>query len=73
MAIAIAIDRPTTIVECPSEKNKPDRHGSLAFLHQLARYVVDRRDVVGVEGVPQPEGIGQESRSELDGVSVEGR
>ena len=56
----------------PEREKQPDRHGSLAFLHQLARYVVDRRDVVGVESVPQPERIGQESRSEMDGVSVEG-
>ncbi len=31
----------------------------LPVLQQLPRRVVDRRDVVGVEGVPQPEGVGE--------------
>ena len=49
-----------TIVECPSEKKKPDAHRPLAFGHQLARRVVDRGDVVGVERVPQPERVGRQ-------------
>lgn len=35
-----------------------DGDGPLALLQQLPRRVVDRRDMVGVEGVPRPEQIG---------------
>ena len=40
------------------------RQRPLAALHQLARDVVDRRDVVGIDGVAQPETVGQERRAE---------
>ena len=40
------------------------REGLLAFLHQLADDIVDRRDVVGVKGVPQPEAVGQKGGRE---------
>src|SRR5205823_11025579 len=30
---------------------------ALSVLQQLPRRIVDRRDVVGVEGVPEPEGV----------------
>src|SRR5262249_49472869 len=36
---------------------------ALAVLQQLARRVVDRRDVVGVKGVSQTEGVGERSQS----------
>ncbi len=47
-----------TIVEWPSEKKKPTLIGRLPSAHQLARGVVDRRDVIGVEGVTQAERVG---------------
>ena len=53
--IAIAMERATTIVECPSEKKKPTADGALAFLHELAGHVVDRGDMIAVEGMPQTE------------------
>ena len=31
----------------------------------VARRVVDSRDVVGVEGVPQPEGVGEDAEPAL--------
>ena len=52
---------PTTMVEWPSEKNSPAAKG-LALLHELARHIVDGRDVVGIEGVAKTEAVGQESR-----------
>ena len=45
-------------------KEETDRDGSLAFLHQLARDVVDGRDVIGVHRVAQPEPVGQQRRAE---------
>ncbi len=47
-----------TIVEWPSENQKPDAQRPLALAHQLAGRVVDRRDVVGVERVAQAERVG---------------
>ena len=47
----------------------PDR--PLAALHQLAGRIVDRGDVVGVDGVPQPESIGEESRPEQHGIAAQ--
>ena len=54
--------RAKTIVECPRENQKPTESGLRPVLvgEQLARGVVDRRDVVGVEGVAQPERVGQD-------------
>ena len=44
------------------EKTHADR--PLALLHELARDVVDRRDMIGVNRVPQAESIGEQSRAE---------
>ena len=54
----------TTMVEWPREKKYPNAErarlaGALPLAHRLAGGVVDRRDVVGVEGVPQAQGVGQ--------------
>jgi len=50
---------------CVAEREeKSDRERAPPLLHQLARDVVDRRDVVGIEGVPEPEAVSQESRAE---------
>ena len=40
-------------------------------LHQLARDVVDRRDVIGIDGVPQPEAPGKQGRAQQHGLVVE--
>ena len=42
-------------------EEKADTERALSFLEQLARRVVDRRDVIGVEGVTQTEGVGERS------------
>ena len=39
-------------------EEQPDGDRALTLLHQLARDVVDRGDVVGVDGVPQAEAVG---------------
>ena len=58
---------PNTIVEWPSENQKPTDSGlrgrgpSCVVGQQLAGGVVDGGDVVGVEGVPQPEGVGEDA------------
>ena len=59
------------MVEWPSEKKKPTATGRLPSLHQLARHVVDRGDVVGVDGVAQAEAVGEEGRAEQDGMVAE--
>ena len=41
-------------------EEEADADRPLAFLHQLARHVVDRRDMVGIDGMAQAERIGQE-------------
>ena len=53
------------------EKSHRDR--TPALLHQLAGDVVDRRDVVGIEGVPQPEAIGKEGRAKQKRILMECR
>ena len=40
-------------------EEEADAHRPLAVLQQLPRRVVDRRDVVGVEGVAEAEGVGE--------------
>ena len=42
----------------PEREEEADAQRPLAFGHQLARGVVDRRDVVGVEGVAHAERVG---------------
>ena len=54
-------------------EREPETDGdrSLALLHQLARDVVDRRDVIRIDAVPHPEDIGQERRREQGRVAGE--
>ena len=66
----------TTIVEWPSEKKYPTLSGrsrsldALAVVHQLARGVVDRRDVVGVKGVSRTEGVGEDADADAEALVV---
>jgi len=53
-----------TTVECPSEKKESDSYRPLAILHEPSRDVVDRGDVIGVDGMAQPERIGEQRRSQ---------
>ena len=62
-------DRAKTIVECPREKKKPTLKRPLAFGHQLPGRVVDRRDVVGIEGVAHPEGEGEDPGAEPEDLA----
>jgi hypothetical protein len=40
-------------------KEKAGRQRPLVLAHQLAHDVVDGRDMVGIDGVPEPEDVGQ--------------
>ena len=52
-------------------EHQPQSHWPLTLLHQLARDVVDRRDVVGVDRVPQAEAVGEERSSQQHGIMPE--
>ena len=52
-------------------EEQADRNRPLAILHQLARHVVDRRDVVGIDGVAQPERVGEKRGADQHRVIVE--
>src|SRR5579875_446877 len=45
---------------------------SLSLLHKLAGDVVDGGDVIGIDGVAQPEAIGEERCAEEDGMGAKG-
>ena len=47
----------------PEREEEADAHRALAVLQQLASGVVDRGDVVGVERVTQPEGVGERTEA----------
>ena len=51
-------------------EHEADGDGALAFLHELAGDVVDCRDVVGVYGVAETEGVGEECGSQKDGETM---
>ena len=53
-------------------KEEADADRALALLHELARDVVDRRDMIGVDRVAQAERIGEQRRSEQDRPIAEG-
>ena len=59
-----------TIVECPSEKKNPTPIGRLPVCEHLARRVVDRRDVVGVERVSQAEAVGEDPEAGQRGITA---
>ena len=61
-----------TTGEWPSEKKKPTADRPLALLHQLARDIVDRRDVVGVDRVTQTETVGEQRRAEQHRIVAQG-
>ena len=54
----------------PERKEKPDGNRALVLRHQLSRDVVDRRNVIRVDRVPQPEGEGEQRRADQGGAPV---
>ena len=50
----------------PEREEEPDAERPLALAHELARGVVDRGDVVGVEGVAQPQRVGRDPHPETE-------
>jgi hypothetical protein len=53
----------------PEREEEPDAQRPLAVVHELARRVVDGGDVVGVEGVAQPEGVRREPHAGGEGAT----
>jgi hypothetical protein len=43
-----------------------------AYVHESARDIVDRRNVVGIDGVTQPEGIREERSAQQGRLPVKG-
>ena len=52
-------------------EEEADRDRTLTFLHQLARDVVDGRDVIGIDGVAQPEPVRQQRGAEQQRLIAE--
>ena len=50
----------------PEREEEADRDRPLALLHQLARHIVDRGDMVGIDRMAQPEAIGQHRGADQD-------
>ena len=53
-------------------KEQARRHRTLPILHQLSRDVVDRRDVVRVDGVSQAEAVRQQRRTQQQRIVTKG-
>src|SRR5450631_3549540 len=49
-------------------KEEPDAEQPLAFLQHVTHRIVDSRDMVRIEGVPQPEHIGDETEADQCGI-----
>ena len=67
----------TTTVEWPEREEVPEPErarllGALPFAAYLADGVVDRRDVVGVERVPEAEGVGQDRHADPEPLVMRG-
>src|SRR5271154_1560505 len=52
-------------------EHEANRNRTLALLHKLAGYVVDGRDVIGVNGVPQAKTVGEQRCSHEERVMAE--
>ena len=63
--------RTKTIAGVAQGEPEADRQRALALVHQLAGGVVDRRDVVGVEGVPHAQGVGGHADADAEGLGAE--
>ena len=56
----------------PEREEIPGADRLLPLVHQLAGRVVDGRDVVGVEGVTQPQGVGEHGDADTEALVVPG-
>ena len=55
----------------PESEVKTHRHGSPSILHEFASNIVDGRNVVGIEGMPDTKGVCQEGRAAENRLFVE--
>ena len=69
---AMAIDASTTTVECLEREEEAGGDRFLPALHELSRNVVDRRDMVGVDRVTEPQSIRQKRRPDEQRIVAEG-
>ena len=53
-------------------KEEANADRPLALLHELARDIIDRRDMIGVDRMPQAERIGEQRRAQQDRLIVQG-
>jgi hypothetical protein len=52
-------------------EKEADRGRAPPFLHQLARHIVDRRDMVGIDRMAQPQPIGEEGSAQQHRLRME--
>ena len=60
-----------TIARVAEREEEPHAERPLAVAHQLARRVVDRADVVGVEGVAHAERVGRDADADAEDAASE--
>src|SRR5579883_1396770 len=56
----------------PQREEEADRYRSLALLHEFSCHVVNGGDVVSIDGVTKPKGVGKKGRTEKDWMTAEG-
>src|SRR5258707_15419054 len=52
-------------------KQEADRHWPFALLHQLPGHIIDRRDMVGIHGMPKPKAVGKKGSAYQRGIVTE--
>src|SRR5260370_4660435 len=52
-------------------EDKADRHRALPFLHLLPGHIIDRRDMVGIHGMPKPKAVGKKGSAHQSGIVTE--
>ena len=57
----------------PQREKQADGNRTFGLLHELARDVVDSRDVVGIDGMAKPERIGERCGSQQQRIIAEAR
>src|SRR5258708_2412085 len=52
-------------------KQEADRHWPFALLHQFPGHIIDRRDMVGIHGMPKAKAVGKKSSAHQSGIVTE--
>src|SRR6202034_1671175 len=56
----------------PQREHEANCNWALSVLHQFPRYIVDRRNVIGVDGMTQTKTVSKKCSAHEHGVTVEG-